>query len=67
VPQGVWARRVLCRWSWSRCSWCLDACYGGSRFVGVAPSGVIQSRGRGAGSEGIGDRDPLRLARWAGW
>jgi hypothetical protein len=48
-------------------SWCLDACYGGSRFVGVAPSVVIQSRGHGAGSEGIGMRDPLRLAPWAGW
>jgi len=40
----------------------LIACYGGTRFAGVAPCEVIQSRGHGAGSEGIGMRDPLRLA-----
>jgi hypothetical protein len=30
------------------------ACYGGTHFAGVAPCEVIQSRGHGAGSEGIG-------------
>ena len=38
-----------------------------SKRAGVAPSGVIQGRERGAGSEGIGNRDPLRFALWAGW
>src|SRR5271170_6881930 len=35
-----------------------------TRSAGVAPCGVIQGRWQGAGSEGIGNRDPLRFARW---
>jgi RNA-directed DNA polymerase len=66
LPERAFARRDSRRCCYGLFSSLLDACYGCSRSAGVAPCGVIQGRGRGAGSEGIGIRDPLWFARWAG-